>query len=65
MDLYYENAEDLGTTQWHEETSNDVDQWQRWDEGLVQQFGRWLSLLAKAFAVLLLAISAAVLIRWF
>jgi hypothetical protein len=49
----------------HKETSHNADQWQRWDEDLVEEFGRWLSRLAKAFAILLLVVSAAVVIGWF
>ncbi len=40
----------------------DSEQWVRWDEELVEEFGRWLGRLAKALGVLLLAASAAVLI---
>jgi hypothetical protein len=48
----------------HEGTGKDVDPWQRWDEELVEQFGRWLSRLVEVFVVLLVVIAAAVLIRW-
>ena len=48
----------------HKEASHNADQWRRWDEDLVEEFGRWLSRLAKAFAILLLAVSAAVIIGW-
>jgi hypothetical protein len=46
----------------HKEASHNADQWRRWDEELVDEFGRWLSRLAKAFAILLLAV---VIIQWF
>lgn len=46
----------------YKETSHNADQWRCWDEDLVKEFGRWLSRLAKGFAILLLAVSAAVII---
>ena len=49
----------------HQETSHNGDEWRRWDEDLVEEFGRWLSRLAKAFAILLLSVLAAVVIGWF
>jgi len=49
----------------HQETSYGADQWRRWDEELVEEFGRWLSRLARAFSILFLAVSAVIVIRWF
>jgi hypothetical protein len=49
----------------NQETSSDADEWQRWDEQLVEDFGRWLSRLAKVFAILLLAVLAAIAFGWF
>ena len=49
----------------HEETSHNGDQWRRWDEDLVEEFGRWLTRLAKALAILLLAVFTAVVVGWF
>jgi len=57
--------EEVRKTLGHQETSCKDNQWQRWDEELVEEFGRWLSRLAKAFAILLLAVSAALIIGWF
>ena len=48
-----------------QETSSDADEWQRWDEQLVEDFGRWLSRLAKVFVILLLAVLAAIAFGWF
>jgi hypothetical protein len=42
MDLYYGIADDRTKTPDHAKASNDVDQWQRWDEELVEQFDCWL-----------------------
>ncbi len=40
----------------------DPDKWQRWDEDLVEDFGRWLVLIAKTFAVVFILGSALILI---
>jgi len=37
MDLYPGTAEDLMRIPGHRKTSNDVEQWQRWDEELVEE----------------------------
>jgi len=65
MDLYYGIADERTRTPDHAKTSNDVDQWQRWDEELVEQFGCWLRRLVKAFAILLIAVCTGVLLGLF
>jgi len=65
MDLYTVNAEDLMRMPGHRETSNDGEQWQRWDEDLVEEFGCWVSRLAKACAILLIAVSTGALLKLF
>lgn len=40
----------------HRKTGEDMEQWQGWDEELVEEFGCWVSRLAKACAILLIAI---------
>jgi len=62
---YYEIPEEPRKTLGHRETSCNDNQWRRWDEEVVKEFGCWLSRLAKAFAILLLAVSAALVIGWF
>jgi hypothetical protein len=49
----------------HQEISHNGNEWRRWDEDLVEEFGRWLSRFAKAFAILLLSVLAAVVMGWF
>jgi hypothetical protein len=61
---HYGIPEELRRTLGHQETKYDGDQWRRWDEELVEEFGRWLSRLAKALAILLLAVVAGVVIGW-
>lgn len=61
MDLYYGIADDRTRTPDHAKTSKDVDQWQRWDEELVEEFGCWLGRLSKVFAILLIAACTVVL----
>jgi len=65
MDLYPRTAEDLMRIPGHRKTSNDVEQWQRWDEELVKEFGCWVSRLAKACAILLIAIFSGALLQLF
>jgi len=48
----------------HQETGYDADEWQRWDEKLVEDFGRWLSRIAKAFAIVLVVGSALIAVTW-
>jgi hypothetical protein len=60
----YGHSKDVSTTWGDEGTHKDLDQWRRWDEGLVEEFGRWLSRFAKVFAILLLAICTAVFMGW-
>ena len=59
------SPEELTQIRENQETSSDADEWQRWDEQLVEDFGRWLSRLAKALAILLLAVFAAIALGWF
>jgi hypothetical protein len=63
MDLYPGNAEDLMRRPGHRRTSNDMEHWQRWDEELVEEFGCWVSRLAKACAILLIAVFTGALLQ--
>lgn len=63
MDVCHTAAEDITTMSDHRKTSNDVDQWQRWDEELVEEFGCWVSRLVKAFAILAIAICTGVMLQ--
>jgi hypothetical protein len=63
MDLCRTMTEDITRMSDQRKTSNDVDQWQRWDEELVEEFGRWVSRLAKAFAILVIAVCTGVLLQ--
>jgi hypothetical protein len=60
----YEHAKDVSTTWRDEGAHKDLDQWRRWDEELVAQFGCWLNRLAKVFAILLFAIWTAFFLGW-
>ncbi len=57
-------AEKNHTTLSYNNMSYDPDKCQRWDEDLVEDFGRWLILIAKTFAVLFLLGSALILVTW-
>lgn len=48
-----------------QETASDADEWRRWDEELVEDFGRWLRRLAKVLAILFLVILSAFAFGWF
>ncbi len=41
-----------------------MEEWERWDENLVEDFGHWLTLVAKAFAVVLLLGVLMGLVTW-
>ena len=58
-------SEGLSQIRKNQEKASDADEWRRWDEELVEDFGRWLKRLAKTLAILLLAILAAVALGWF
>lgn len=47
-----------------QETGYDTSEWQRWDEDLVEDFGRWLSRIAKAFTIVLLVGSSLIAVLW-
>jgi len=65
MDLCPGNAEDFMRMPGHRKIGNDGEQWQRWDEELVEEFGCWVSRLAKACAILLIAVSTGALLQLF
>lgn len=64
MSPYYRLPDKLEKTSGHQETGYDADEWQRWDEELVEDFGRWLSRIAKAFTIVLLVGSALIAVTW-
>ena len=64
MRSYYGLTEELISTTGRRETICDTEQWRRWDEDLVKDFGRWLGRIGKAFGLLLLGVIAALVIRW-
>ena len=61
MDLYYGIADEHTRTPDYAKTCNDLDQWQRWDEELVEEFSCWLGRLSKIFAILLIAVITVVM----
>jgi hypothetical protein len=63
MDVCRTASEDITTMSDHRKTSNDVHQWQRWDDELVEEFGCWVGRLAKAFAILAIAICTGVMLQ--
>ena len=65
MGAYSEVGQEPGKTARPQDTIYDVDEWQRWDEEMVEDFGRWLSRIGKTFAILILVGSAVIVIGWF
>ena len=63
MDFCRSVTEDVTKMPGHRKTSKDVEQWQRWDEELVEEFGCWVSRLAKACAILLIAVLTGALLQ--
>jgi predicted phosphoadenosine phosphosulfate sulfurtransferase len=64
MNSYYRLQDNPEKTLGQQETGYDADEWQRWDEELVEDFGRWLSRIAKAFTIVLAVGSALVAVTW-
>lgn len=63
MSTYYGTTEEL-STMGRREKSCDTEELRRWDEDLVEDFGRWLSRLAKMLGLLLVGVLVALVIRW-
>ena len=59
MGLYYEILEELNVTASKAQTRDNAMEWQRWDEELVEELGRWLTRIAKVFVILMFAIFVA------
>jgi hypothetical protein len=64
MSPYFEFPDELEKTLGHQEPGYDPSEWQRWDEELVEDFGRWLSRIAKAFAIVLIVGSCLIVVVW-
>ncbi|MDY6951859.1 MAG: hypothetical protein SWE60_10120 [Thermodesulfobacteriota bacterium] len=47
------------------QTRDNAIDWQRWDEELVEELGRWLTRLAKVFAILICGVFAALYVGCF
>lgn len=62
MDLHCETSEKLSKIQAYQKADYDAERWQRWDEEMVDEFGRWLGRLGKTLAILLVAVSATVIV---
>ena len=64
LNPYYRLPEEVEKTSERQETGYDTSEWQRWDEDLVEDFGRWLSRIAKAFTIVLLVGSSLIAVLW-
>ncbi len=62
MNPYYGTTEEITNGLVRQKAPRDTEQWQRWDEELVEKFGRWLGRVVKVIVILSLAVSAAVII---
>jgi hypothetical protein len=64
MGFCSETSKESEETFERDEGNDGVEEWQRWDEELVNEFGRWLARLAKTLVVLLLAVFAGAAMGW-
>ena len=64
MSPYYRFPDELEKIPGRQETGCDASEWQRWDEDLVEDFGRWLRRIAKAFTIALLVGSCLMVVAW-
>lgn len=65
MNPYYGTTEEITNGLVRQEDRYDTEQWRRWDEELVEEFGRWFGRIVKLVAVLFLVASAMVVISLF
>ena len=64
LNPHYRLPDEVEKTLGHQETGYDTSEWQRWDEDLVEDFGRWLGRIAKAFTIVLLVGSSLIAVLW-
>ncbi len=60
----FELTDEITNTNGHIERSSNTEEWRRWDEDLVSDFGRFLTLIAMACSLLLLGVLIALIIKW-
>jgi hypothetical protein len=58
MDPHLKPSKALTIRQESQVRNSEVDNWDRWDEELVEDFSRWLGRLGKALVILLIGIFA-------
>ena len=64
MNPQYRLPDEVEKTLGHQKAGYDTSEWQRWDEDLVEDFGRWLGRIAKAFTIVLLVGSSLIAVLW-
>jgi hypothetical protein len=64
MEVQYGIEEGMRKIQWKEEINRGTEDWQRWDEEIVEVFGRWSGRLCKAFVIMLFAVLSAIVLGW-
>ena len=60
----FELTDEIINTNGHIEMSCDSEEWRRWDEDIVSDFGRFLTRIAIACGLLLLGVLIALIIKW-
>lgn len=60
----FELTDEIINNNGHIERSSDTEEWQRWDEDLVSDFGRFLTRIVMACGLLLLGVLIALIIKW-
>ena len=60
----FEITDETINTNEHIEMSSDTEEWRRWDEEIVSDFGRFLTRIAIACGLLLLGVLIVLVFKW-
>lgn len=64
MEMCSRTAERFTAGSPHCDNIHDGDQWQRWDEEIVDEFERWIARIAKTTAILFSVVLMAAVFGW-
>jgi hypothetical protein len=65
MEVLSETSEEFGGHYRIGNSRQHTEQWQRWDEEMVEQFGRWLVRIAIGLGVSFVLVFASAILAWF
>lgn len=63
MDYCCEGPDTIERDLEFEKPNHNCEEWTRWDDELVEDFGRWLNRLAKSLILVIAVMSAVIVIR--